>query len=155
MRWACILFPQLALDDVLRRRADRDAPLVLIDPAQSRPLVRAVNRRAGAAGVKLGQSLAAARALCDRLTVADHDDVAAERCREFLAAWAYAYSSEVSRDFPDALLLEVEASFRLFGGWPNLQARLRLELDELGFGHRIALAPNPHAAHRLHRSRRG
>ena len=73
MRWACILFPQLALDDVLRRRADRDAPLVLIDPAQSRPLVRAVNRRAGAAGVKVGQSLAAARALCDRLTVADHD----------------------------------------------------------------------------------
>ena len=146
MRWACILFPQLALDDVLRRRADRDAPLVLIDPAQSRPLVRAVNRRAGAAGVKAGQSLATARALCDRLAVADHDDAAAERCREFLAAWAYAYSSEVSRDFPDALLLEVEASFRLFGGWPNLQARLRLELDELGFRHRIALAPNPHAA---------
>jgi protein ImuB len=146
MRWACILFPQLALDDVLRRRSDRDATLVLIDPAQSRPLVRAANRRARAAGVKVGQSLATARALCDGLAVADHDDAAAERCRELLAAWAYAYSSEVSRDFPDALLLEVGASFRLFGGWPNLQARLRLELDELGFRHRIALAPNPHAA---------
>jgi protein ImuB len=146
MRWACILFPQLALDDVLRRRADRDPPLVLIDPAEARPRVRAANRPAGAVGIKVGQSLATARALCDRLAVADHDNAAAERCREFLAAWAYAYSSEVSRDFPDALLLEVEASFRLFGGWPNLQARLRLELDGLGFGHRIALAPNPHAA---------
>ncbi len=146
MRWACILFPQLALDDVLRRRADRDAPLVLVDPAQSRPLVRAANRRACAAGVKVGQSLATARALCERLAIADYDNAAADRCRELLAAWAYSYSSLVSRDFPDALLLEVEASFRLFGGWPNLQARLRLELDELGFRHRIALAPNPHAA---------
>jgi len=146
MRWACILFPQLALDDVLRRRTDRDASLVLIDPAQSLPLVRAMNHRACAAGVRVGQSLAAARALCNGLAIADYDDAAVERCHELLAAWAYSYSSEVSRDFPGALLLEVEASFRLFGGWPNLQARLRRELDELGFRHRIVLAPNPHAA---------
>ncbi|MGH8192246.1 MAG: Y-family DNA polymerase [Rhodanobacteraceae bacterium] len=146
MHWACILFPQLALDDVLRRRDDRDAPLALVDPAEARPRVQAANDAASVAGVRTGQSLAAARALCDRLAVVAHDDAAAERVHEFLAAWAYAWSSEVSRDFPDALLLEVEASFRLFGGWPNLQARLRVELDELGFRHRIALAPNPHAA---------
>src|SRR6185437_3153845 len=54
---------------------------------------------------------------------------AVERCHDFLAAWAYRYSSQVCRTFPGTLLLEVRASFRLFGGWPALQADL---LDALG-----------------------
>ena len=32
MLWACISLPHLALDGVLRRRADTASPLVLIDP---------------------------------------------------------------------------------------------------------------------------
>ena len=31
MRWVCILFPQLALDAVLRQRPDPDEPLVLLN----------------------------------------------------------------------------------------------------------------------------
>src|SRR5690606_23745618 len=45
-----------------------------------------------------------------------------------------------------AIVLEVRASFRLFGPWPRFEARLREELDGLGFSHRIALAPTPRAA---------
>src|SRR5690606_6616362 len=44
------------------------------------------------------------------------------------------------------IVLEVRASFRLFGPWPRFEARLREELDGLGFSHRIALAPTPRAA---------
>ena len=37
MRWLCILFPQLALDAVLRSREDANAPLVLLSgPPQRR-----------------------------------------------------------------------------------------------------------------------
>ncbi len=46
----------------------------------------------------------------------------------------------------NALLLEVAGSHGLFGPWPRFQARLREELAELGFRHRIVLAPNPFAA---------
>src|SRR3546814_20905051 len=44
------------------------------------------------------------------------------------------------------MLLEVRGSFGLLGPWPRLEARLREELDGLGFTHRIALAPTPRAA---------
>src|SRR5690606_35285411 len=48
--------------------------------------------------------------------------------------------------FDDAIALEVRASLRLFGPWPVFERRLRADLRELGFAHRIAVAPNPRAA---------
>jgi protein ImuB len=63
MQWACISFPQLALDDVLRRRADHAAPLVLFEGAGSRACVLAANAAARHHGLRIGQSLTAARAL--------------------------------------------------------------------------------------------
>ncbi len=44
------------------------------------------------------------------------------------------------------LLFEIESSLGLFGPWPQFEARLRKELTELGFRHRIVAAPNPAAA---------
>jgi protein ImuB len=155
MQWACISFPQLALDDVLRRRSDGAAPLVLFEGAGSRARVCAANAAAQHHGLHAGQSLTAARALHPRVNAVGHDAAAVERCHAFLAAWAYRYSSQVCRTFPQTLLLEVRASFRLFGGWPALQAALRRDLAALGFEHRIAAAPNPHAAMVLARARDG
>lgn len=146
MRWAAILFPQLALDDVLRRRADHAAPMVLFEGSGSRAQVRAANIAARHHGLHAGQSLTAARALYPRVNAIEYDAAAVERCHDFMTAWAYRYSSQVCRTFPQTLLLEVRASFRLFDGWPALQAELRGDLAALGFEHRIAAAPNPHAA---------
>ncbi|MGH8124617.1 MAG: Y-family DNA polymerase [Rhodanobacteraceae bacterium] len=155
MQWACILFPQLALDDVLRRRADYASPLVLFEGAGSRAHVCAANAAARHHGLRAGQSLTAARTLYPRVNAVECDAAAVDRCHDFLAAWAYCYSSQVCRTFPDMLLLEVRASFRLFGGWPALQAELRKDLAALGFEHRIAAASNPHAAMVLARTRDG
>jgi protein ImuB len=69
-----------------------------------------------------------------------------ERWQQFLAAWAYRFSSQVSVYYPRALLFEIESSLGLFGPWPQFEARLRQELTELGFRHRIVAAPNPAAA---------
>ena len=60
-----------------------------------------------------------------------------------LAAWAYRYSSMVSLEGDDALVLEVQGSLGLFGPWPRLERMLRDDLHALGFQHRIALAPTP------------
>lgn len=155
MQWACISFPQLALDDVLRRRADHAAPLVLFEGTGSRARVQAANAAAQHHGLYAGQSLTAARALYPRVNAIEHDAASVERSHDFLAAWAYRYSSQVCRTFPGVLLLEVRGSFRLFGGWPALQAELRRDLAALGFEHRIAAAPNPHAARVLADARDG
>src|SRR6185312_8719439 len=115
----------------------------------------AANAAARHHGLHIGQSLTAAHALYPRVNAVEHDEAAVERCHDFLAAWAYRYSSQVCRAFPGTLLLEVRASFRLFGGWTALQAELRKDLAALGFEHRVAAAPNPHAALVLARARDG
>ncbi|HEX7814441.1 DNA polymerase Y family protein [Dyella sp.] len=146
MLWACILFPQLALDGVVRRHASPDEPLALIAGPAQRRVLRSVNEAARAQGLRAGQALAVAQAIGARFHAIDYAAADAQRWHDFLAAWAYRYGSLVSREWPSALLVEVEASFRLFGPWPRLEARLREDLRELGFRHRIVLAPHPWAA---------
>jgi len=147
--WACILLPQLALDSVLRGRDDADQPLVLLTGPTNRRVLQAVNPAARALGLRAGQSLTTAQALAQGFATVEHDPAATERQQQLLAAWAYRFSSQVSLHYPRALLLEVQSSLGLFGPWPKFEARLRAELQALGFSHRIVLASNPVAARML------
>ena len=142
MLWACLLLPHLALDTVLRRHPDPERPLALVSGPVQRRVLSAVNAAAAARGLHRGQSIAAAEALCGDLCAVDDDPARRARARDFLAAWAYRYSSQVSTDVPGALLLEVQGSLGLFGPWPRFEAALREDLQALGFRHRIALAPS-------------
>ena len=120
MLWACILLPRLALDGVLRRLPDPDAPLALVGgPAQLRSL-HAVNDAASQAGLRAGMRLTAAQALLPEFAMVDHDPAAEARWQRFLAAWAYRHSSLVSTQWPGCLVLEVRASLRLLGPWPRI-----------------------------------
>ena len=149
MRWVCIVFPQLALDGVLRTRPEPDAPLALLSGPAQRRVVQTVNSAARELGLRPGQSLAAAQAISRDFACVDYEPAEIERWQQFLAAWAYRYSSQVSLRYPRALVFEIESSLGLFGPWPPLQARLREELTQLGFRHRIVAAPNPAAARAL------
>lgn len=149
MRWACILLPQLALDHALRQRDDPQAPLALLSGPANRRVLQALNPAARELGLRPGMALNAAQLLSRDFATADYDLAAVERCQQFLAAWAYRFSSQVSLHYPRALLLEVHSSLPLLGPWPRLEQRLRTELDALGYRHRIVLAPNPAAARAL------
>ncbi|WP_458068260.1 Y-family DNA polymerase [Rhodanobacter sp. BL-MT-08] len=145
--WACLLLPHLALDGILRRRPV-DGPLVLVDgPVNARTVV-AVNDAARAAGLHVGQRLTAAHALLAQFDAVPYDPDGVENWHRFLAAVAYRYSSEVCL-LPHAIVLEVSKSMGLFGPWPRLESMLRADVEELGFRHRIAAAPTPHAAYIL------
>jgi protein ImuB len=146
MLWACVLLPHLALDTVLRRHPDPGRPLALVTGPVQRRVLSAVNEAAAARGLHRGQSVAAAEALCGDLQVVDDDPARSARAQDFLAAWAYRYSSQVSTALSGALLLEVGGSLGLFGPWPSFESRLREDLVALGFRHRIALAPTAAAA---------
>lgn len=141
MLWACILLPQLALDDVQRRSADPSAPLVIADGPVQRRVVRHANTVALKAGIRPGLPLAAARALWPDFRCVAYDSESETCLRKLLAGWAYGYSSMVSLREPDALLIEIGASLNLFGPWPQLERRLRVDLTDLGITHRIGVAP--------------
>ncbi|MDU9404322.1 DNA polymerase Y family protein [Pseudomonas sp. zfem004] len=149
MLWACILFPQLALDSVLRQRDDPDTPLVLLGGHGQRRVLQAVSPAAARLGLRAGQPLTAARALADGFTCVEVEPASIDKLQQLLAAWAYRFSAQVSLHYPRALLLEVGSSLQLFGPWPLLEARLRDELAGLGLRQRIVLASNPVAARML------
>ncbi|MEO5565169.1 MAG: DNA polymerase Y family protein [Luteimonas sp.] len=146
MLWACIHLPQLALDGVLRQHQRPEQPLVLVTGPAQRRVLAAVNPAAARAGLHPGQALAAAHAVLAEFATVEYDAAEVARWRDFLAAWAYRYSSQVLACFDDAIVLEIAASLRLFGPWPSFERQLRADLQALGFSHRIAVAPNARAA---------
>src|SRR3954469_19767726 len=150
MLWACLHFSDLPLravfdTDELRQRC------AIVDGPRQRPLIVIANDGAQQAGVRGQHVLAAARAICADLHARARDTAAEHRLLHSLAAWAYRFSSHVSLSEPDALLIEVGASLRLFGGWPALQRQLRAELSDLDLHPAIAVAPLPAAARVLAR----
>jgi len=146
MLWACITLPHLAMDCVLRRHPAPAQPIAIVGGHVQRPELVAVNDAAARAGLYAGQRLTVAQAIVHDFAAIQHDPDEAERWRRFLGAWAYRYSSQVHLGWPDAIVLEAQASFGLIGEWPRFEQRLRADLAALGFRHQIALAPTAHAA---------
>ncbi len=142
MLWACLRFPQLALDAVRNEDASSPLnPLAVVDgPLQRRHVVLA-DANARKAGVQSGQPLAAARALCPRLATTPRDPGAERQALESIAAFAYRFSGAVSIIEPDAVFLEIGASLGLFGGIAALERRLCHEIAAFGFASTLAIAP--------------
>src|SRR5512142_1784728 len=145
MLWACLHFSDLPLHAVFDD-GEQSSPCAVVDGPRQRQHLAFVNARAAQAGARVGSVLAAARAVCPNLQARGRDRAAEQRLLLSLAAWAYRFSSHVSLAEPDALLIEVGASLRLFGGWPALERRLRRELAAVGQAPALAVAPVPAAA---------
>lgn len=146
MRWACVLLPHLAIDAVLRQQADPEAAHVLVSGPMQRRVLHAVNSAARAEGLQQGMPLTAAQLLTRDFHIHAYEPLRESTARTMLATWAYSFSSQVSLALPHAIVLEIAGSRALFGEWPDLSRRLSLELDVMGFRHRLVAAPNPHAA---------
>ncbi len=142
MLWACLRFPRLALEAV---RGDADGSsrvgLAIIDGPQQRRHVVLADDAARRAGVRSGQPVAAARALCPLLETTPRDPDAERQALASIAAFAYRFSGEVSIAEPDVVFLEIGASLSLFGGIAALERRIRHELTAFGFTSAIAIAP--------------
>ena len=148
MLWACLHFPQLALDAVHAAGGDptRETPLAVIDGPQQRRHVVLANAAARSAGVRAGQPLAAAQALCPRLSIASRDEAAEQQALASIASWAYRFSADVSIATPDAIRFEIGASLTLFGGLASLLRRMRFEIAAFGFDYSLAAAVTATAA---------
>jgi protein ImuB len=145
MLWACLHFFDLPLRAVFEE-GERDGLCAVVEGPRQRQHISMANVIAQNAGVRTGQPLAAARAICANVQSRARDIAAEQRLLKSLAAWAYRFSSQVSIAEPDALLIEVGASLRLFGGWPKLERHLRHALKEIRYKPSLAVAPIPAAS---------
>lgn len=151
--WLAVHVPQLPLLAVHGAAADRsDTPWAVAVQEGNRQRVIACNAAAAVAGVQPGMSLKAAYALQAHLQTVARDEAAERRLLESLAERAHRFTPRVCIEAPDALLLEVRASLKLFGGLRRLVEAARSEFAGQGVEACLSVAPAPLSALALARA---
>ena len=145
--WACLLFPSLPLDVFARALSPEDAqrPFV-VGSGGHYPRVVAANRAARDAGIRNDQLISGALALAPDLAMRDRDTAAESHALAQLATWTLTFTPMACLAPPNAIVAEIGASLRLFGGLPRLVARLAGGAHALGYANRLGIAPTPVAA---------
>lgn len=145
MPWLAIQLPELPLQVFTRGLADGDTALGVIDSGH-RSRILAANGAARLQGVFSGQALSAAQAMAPTLHLRARQTAREAALLAETACWAGRFTPRVSLAPPDAVLLEIGTSLRLFGSLEAIRQQAREGLLQLGIEARIACAPTPLAA---------
>lgn len=155
--WLALRFVHWPLD---YRARDGDTPTLVIDTIAQHQCVIAADTAALSAGVRYGMTLAEARLRLTDLQILKRNPAAETAAMARLAGWAWGYSNQVHWAItgPETkyarLVIEIGASLRLFGGRRALLARIRDNLDALGYRFMAGIGASPQAALAFARTRR-
>jgi protein ImuB len=116
-------------------------PLAIVEPRRGRLFIAAADTAARALGVERGLSLSAAFGFSGSLEIIERSISAEAASLEGIASSCTAVSPAVSIEPPDAVVLEVHGSLRLFGGLSAIKARLVQDIGARGFRAALAAAP--------------
>ena len=150
MLWVCMHLSDFSLQ--LWLQGLRDPGPAVITTGGNRPEVLSCNPPARSHGIAPGMTVSAAVALAPDLIQRPRDLVAEQHALERVAAWAGQFTSRLSLAQPDALLLEIQGSLRLFNGLRSLLLHLSAGLSDLGYTATIATAPTSTGARLLARA---
>ena len=141
-----------------RSKPSAPVPFALVSPGRRGPVLWAVNREAGAKGLRPGMRLADARALLAGLVTARADAAADRQGLERLALWCNRFTPWCAVDGDEGgdsgaggLLLDITGCAHLFGGETALMDEIAARLAGLGIENRLGLADTPGAAWALAR----
>ncbi len=157
MLWACLLLPQLSLDVFARAQApcaeSARRPFAVTTGGHT-PRIVSADTTATDAGIRGGALVSAALALAPDLLLRERDPVGEARALAAVATWATQFTPGVSLAPPNAVLVDIGDSLRLFGGLDALRAKLQRGAAALGYAARLAIAPTATAALLLARAGR-
>lgn len=146
--WLCLCLPRLGLE--LFTRSDpalEQRPAALVEQQR----LAQVNGMARSQGLAPGMALATARSICPQLALAMRQPGHEQRALQQLGEWAWRFTPSVSLSPPDALLLEVGGSIRLFRGLDRLLWQVLQGVRQLGYSTLPGVATTPRAASALAR----
>ena len=126
--------------------ASPDRPTATVEAVRGQRRLKAVCPRAAALGLRPGQALAQARAICPELTAIDADPAADRAALDGLAGWCERFSPLAAADPPDGVWLDITGCAHLFGGEAELAAVLAALLARNGLNSRLAVAGTPGTA---------
>jgi protein ImuB len=151
-RILALSFPRLPTDRIARKRwglswrstGRPEAPLlVCAGRVKNAMRLTALERAAETIGLKPGQGVAEARAMCPTLDVVEEDEAADRRLLEAMADWCDRYTPLVSLDGKDGLFLDITGCAHLFGGEQALLKDILHRLLHLGLEVRGAISSSP------------
>ncbi|MGV6807672.1 MAG: Y-family DNA polymerase [bacterium] len=147
MLWLCLRFPLLPLEVFHRVSDDQSGrrATAVIDGQR----VLLADGLAARQGVKPGQSLTTAYALCPTLKAETRSRHAERRALTHLAYSCYQFTPTITLDSDDCLLLEIQGSLKLFKGLGNLLVQIQSSICDQGYRFRFGLADTPKAAQLL------
>ena len=138
---------QRTIADSNRRNACSSAEsafaVVLVASERGRQWIACACERAEARGVRIGMSLAHAKALLKGTQLWERPFTPIEDAQRLhrLARWAQRFSPVVATDEPDGLLMDVAGCERLFGEDRQMIAMIDASFKRLNLPVRLALAP--------------
>jgi len=100
----------------------------------------ALNERAEMIGLKPGQGVAEAKAICPNLDVVEEDPAADRKLLEAIADWCDRYTPLVVIDGKDGLFLDITGCAHLFGGEEALLEDILIRISRLGLDVRGAIS---------------
>ena len=145
MLWLALQFPRLALDTRPGAEAQSE-PLAIVEAQGARRIIVAANAAARSQGVRAGQVLGAAQALCAGLKTETRRPKDEDAAMQNLALWALGYSAQVARHGESILLVEIGASCRLFGNERKLLQAIAADLEREAYTCTAGVAATPAAA---------
>ena len=145
--------PHWPIDRLRRRRSElRHEPIAIVESSANRQIVVAVGDDAPA-GVRVGMTLAQARAHCSELISIDAEPEKDRRALIALAYWMMRFSPNVAVDasnvYKPVIYLDVSGLEKLFGDAACIGGRVDSALKRLYLNASVAIAPTPLAARGL------
>ncbi len=105
--------------------------------------ITALDEAAENVGLRIGQGLAEARAICAKLDVVEADPAADRALLNAIADWCDRYTPLVAMDGLDGLMLDITGCAHLFGGEEGLIQDVERRLTAFGLAVNIAVGPTP------------
>lgn len=142
--WLAIYFPKLVLESL--PATSGDGATVVTESRDGAARIVAANEAASDFGISSGLKLSAAFALSDSLNVLNRCAESEQARLEALAVQAGRFTSVVSLEPPDALLLEIGGSLNLFGGAGPIKKALAAVFQQQRVTAHFCAAPTALAA---------
>lgn len=145
-------FPRLGADRLIRRDPLlSEVPLAVVEETHNSQCVSALNLLASRHGIRVGQPIRDAHAMCEGLITRARIMPAEQAFLNALQRWAGKFSPWVSPEAEDGLVVDLTGCAHLFGGEEALLQVVQQDCDDLGLAVRMGLADTRGAAWALAR----
>ncbi|MES0825671.1 DUF6504 family protein [Ruegeria sp. SCP11] len=145
-------FPRLGAERLVRAaRGLQDGPLAVVAEQSNMQVVTSLNTEAQAAGLRVGQPVRDAHAMCATLVTRPRNAPAEAAFLTALRRWAGKFSPWVAEEAPDGLIVDLSGCAHLFGGEEALLSVLETDCADMGLSVQMGIADTLGAAWALAR----